>query len=110
MIVTAEDLKYYYYNIKNAFTESEMKKDIYITLLLNITVKKEKILKILYSLYNLKQSACDWNLLLKLIIIEWGFKQSYADLYLFTHIIREIIVLVYIDNISVAAQINKDFI
>ena len=57
LIVITEDLKYYYYNIKNTFTESEIKEDIYIALLLNITVKKRKILKILYSLYSLKQSA-----------------------------------------------------
>ena len=70
MIVTTEDLKYYYYNIKNTFTESEMKEDIYMALLLDVTVKKEKMLKILYSLYSLKQSAHDWNLLLKSIILK----------------------------------------
>lgn len=105
-IVAAEDLECHHYDIKNAFTESELKEDIYMAPPLGVTVKKGKVLKILRSLYGLKQSARDWNLLLKSMMLEWGFRQSLADPCLFVHKTMEVMVLVFVDDIAAAAREN----
>jgi hypothetical protein len=63
--VAAEDLEYLYFNIKNTFTESYLKEKIYLIILKRIEVKKNYVLQILYSLYRLKQTTQDWNLLVK---------------------------------------------
>jgi hypothetical protein len=58
-LVTAEDLECRVFDIKNAFTESEIKEDIYLKAPQGVHVKKGNVLKVLRSLYGLKQSARD---------------------------------------------------
>ena len=57
--VTSKDLEYEYYDIKNAFTESHLKEDIYLIPPPSITHKEGYVLKALRSLYGLKQAARD---------------------------------------------------
>jgi len=59
MIVIKRDFKYSYFNIKNTFIKSYLKKDIFLTLLKGITIITNKVLKALKSLYNLKQIGCN---------------------------------------------------
>jgi hypothetical protein len=107
-IVAAEDLECNHYDIKNAFTESEMKEDIYMSPPQGVKVKTGKVLKILRSLYGLKQSARDWNLLLKSVMLEWGFTLSLADPCLFVHKKKGLMALVYVDDIAVAGRAVTD--
>jgi hypothetical protein len=72
-------------DIKNAFTESHLKEQIYLALLQGIEVKDDYALYILRSLYGLKQSARDWNHLYRDHLLIIGFKQSLANLCLFTY-------------------------
>ena len=55
--VAAQDLKCKHFNIKNAFTKSHFKKDIYLIPPPSITHKKGYILKAIYNLYGLKQAV-----------------------------------------------------
>ena len=96
------------FDIKNAFTESYLKEDIYLTPPAGVKVKKGNVLKVLRSLYGLKQAGRDWNLLLKGFLIEIGFTQSLADPCLFTHKGRGISLLVYVDDIAAAAKLTSD--
>ncbi len=59
VIITAEDLKCYYFNIKNTFTKSMLKEQIFLSKPNGIPVQDGYILRVLYSLYRLKQSAQD---------------------------------------------------
>jgi hypothetical protein len=54
VIVAVKDLKYYQININNAFTESVNTEIIYINLLDGVRITKERIFKVLKSLYDLK--------------------------------------------------------
>ena len=45
--VTSEDLEYKHYDIKNAFTESHLKENIYLIPPLSVTHKKGHVLKAL---------------------------------------------------------------
>ena len=72
-IVAAEDLEYHQYNIKNIFTKSELQEKIYLSKPDSIPVCSRYALQTLQSLYSLKQSARDWNLLAKKFFISIGF-------------------------------------
>ncbi|KAI0995269.1 hypothetical protein K3495_g12913 [Podosphaera aphanis] len=103
-IVAAENLECWQFDIKNAFTESEIKETVYLKPPQGIKVTKGKSLRVLRSLYGLKQSARDWNLLLRSHIMKWGFVQSSADPCLFTNKRKSLIALVYVDDIAVAGK------
>ena len=102
--VAAENLECDQYDIKNAFTESHLKETIYLKPPQGIEVKRGYVLKILRSLYGLKQAARDWNLLMKKELLAWGFVQSLADPCMFVHEERKLRILVYVDDIVAAAK------
>ena len=58
-IVARNKLKYYYFNIKNVYTELKLKELIFLTPPQGVAIKKGKILHALHSLYSLKQSSQD---------------------------------------------------
>jgi len=58
-------------------------------------------------LYGLKQAARDWNTLIKLELLKWGFEQSLADPCLFVHKTKGITLLVYVDDMLAAADNNE---
>ena len=103
-MVAKRDLECSYFDIKNAFTESRLKEKIYMSTPQGVEVKKGFALRVLRSLYGLKQSARDWNLLIKEELIQWGFAQSLADPCMFVHPQRGIRLLVYVDDVVAAAK------
>ena len=103
-IVAAEDLHCWQFDIKNTFTESIMKEVVYLRPPKGVKVTKGMSLRVLRSLYGLKQSARDWNKLLQSEMVKWGFIQSLADPCLFTHKSRGLIGLVYVDDIAIAGK------
>ncbi len=59
ILIALKDLKCYQINVNNVFTESFLKKTIYITLFFKIIIIFNCILCILNSLYDLKQAVRD---------------------------------------------------
>ena len=106
-IITKEDLEYKQYDIKNIFTESYLKEEIFLAPLQGHKVKEGHVLRALRSLYGLKQAGRDWSLLLRDYIQKIGFTQSLANLCLYIHEERQIKVLVYVDDIAAAAPTNE---
>jgi hypothetical protein len=102
-MVAAQDLECRQYDVKNAFTESSLKERIYLSPPKGVPVTPGLQLRVLRSLYGLKQSARDWNTLCKTELKRLGFQQSLADPCLFTHTDRGITLLVYVDDIAAAA-------
>ena len=103
-VVAAEDLECSQYDIKNAFTESHLKEEIYLQPPKGVPVKKGLVWKALRSLYGLKQAARDWNRLIKKELVDWGFAQSLADPCMFVHTENSVRLLVYVDDIVAAAK------
>lgn len=104
-IVACEDLLCEHYDIKNAFTESELQHELYLSVPEGVeNVKKGHALRLLRSLYGLKQAARDWNQLMKGELLSWGFVQSKGDPCLYVHPVHEIKLLVYVDDIAAAAK------
>ncbi len=59
ILVALKDLKCHQINVNNVFTESFLKKTIYITSFLKVIITSNCILHILHSLYDLKQAVRD---------------------------------------------------
>lgn len=106
--VAAEDLECYQFDIKNAFTESHLKEEIYLEPPQGVLVPKGRVWQALRSLYGLKQAARDWNKLMRDELLGWGFVQSLADPCLFTHSKRSTKLLVYVDDIVASAEVRSD--
>ena len=107
-IVAAENLECRQYDIKNAFTESKLQEKIYLSKPEGVPVRPGYALRIQRSLYGLKQSARDWNLLAKDFLTSIGFRQSLADPCLYIHDKRQIILLLYVDDIPAAAKYKPE--
>jgi hypothetical protein len=59
VIIATKGLEYYRVNIKNTFMELGLVEEIYLSAPLGVTMKKGWVLRVLYSLYGLKQIARD---------------------------------------------------
>jgi hypothetical protein len=106
-MVAADDLECRQYDVKNAFTESSLRERIFLSAPQGVHVTPGYNLRVLRSLYGLKQAARDWNLLCKSELKRLGFVQSLADPCLFTHSEKRITLLVYVDDIAAAAKDNS---
>jgi hypothetical protein len=103
-MVAKKNLDCWHFDIKNAFTESELREDIYLAPPQGVQVTKGHVLKALKSLYGLKQAGRDWSLLLRKFLLESGFEQSLADPCLYVHPDRQLYMLVYVDDIPAAGK------
>lgn len=102
-MVAAENLECRQYDIKNAFTEATLKEKIYISAPDGVPVENGHSLRLLKSLYGLKQAARDWHIVCRNYLRKLGFSQSLADPCLFTHAEKNIKLLVYVDDMVVAS-------
>ena len=107
-IAATKNLECWQFDIKNAFTKSALKEVVYLKPPKGAQVTKGKSLRVLRFLCGLKQSAHDWNLLLRSQLPEWGFTQSLADPCLFTHIEKCLTTLVYVDDITISGKTSAD--
>ncbi|KAI1003194.1 hypothetical protein K3495_g5013 [Podosphaera aphanis] len=106
-ICAVEDLELFHFDIKNSFTEASPNAALFLRAPEGVRVKPGRALKVLRSLYGLKQAARDWNQLLKKKVLEWGFIQSLADPCLFTNMAKDVKLLLYVDDIAVAAKSSQ---
>jgi hypothetical protein len=72
-IVAFKNLECWHFDMKNAFTESDLKETIFFQPPPGVKVQPGYVLQALRSLYGLKQAARDWYELIKAELIKWGF-------------------------------------
>jgi hypothetical protein len=58
-VIAKKKLECYHVDIKNAYTESHLKEEIYLAPPKGVNVKQGHVLKLLHSLYGLKQASKD---------------------------------------------------
>ena len=100
-LIALENLKCHQMNVNNAFTEFFLKKTIYMTSSLNIEVALDCALCIMWSLYELKQVMRNWHEQCVVELVKIEFHQSDADLCLLLHSQKDIMLLLYVDDIVV---------
>ena len=107
-VVYKKDLKLHQVDVNNAFTKSTLLKDIFIILPPGVKILPNMVLKILRSLYRLKQAVRDWNKLCVSKLKQIGFQQSEVDPCLLIHNKRRIMILIHVDDIPIATPKLKD--
>ena len=91
-------------DVNNAFTKSVLKEKIFIAAPKGVDCLRGKVLQVLRSLYGLKQAARDWYKKLIKALLGMGFRQYAANPCFLIYNERGILLLVYIDDICVAAN------
>ena len=100
-LVALENLKCHQMNVNNAFTEFFLKKIIYMTSLSDIEVASDCALCIMWSLYELKQAVKDWHKWCVAELVKIEFYQSDVNLCLLLYSQKNIMLLLYVDDIVV---------
>ena len=102
----------FHIDIKGAFLHARLKEVIYMQLPpgTEFTMNGEVVVvRLLKSLYGLKQAGREWYLVLSTILISLGFLQSAVDPCLFVHPSRQINILAYVDDLLVVCMSTNDF-
>ena len=92
-------------DINNAFIESVLKEKIFIAAPKGVDCPRGKVLRVLRSLYSLKQAARDWHEKLIKALLGIDFRQYTANPCFLIYNERGILLLVYVDDICVAANL-----
>lgn len=100
-LVAVEDLECHQVDVNNAFTESVNTETIYMSPPDGIRTAKGRVLKILKSLYGLKQAARDWYNCLSEGLLQLGFQPTPADPCIFTNG-KGIIIGTWVDDLAIA--------
>ena len=109
MALTAlEDLECHQIDVNNAFTESFLKEEIYMSPPAGVTVAPGRVFRVLRSLYGLKQAARDWHGSCIKELGKLGFYQCPSDPCLLMHSSRNLMLLLYVDDISIAGRFYSD--
>ncbi len=103
-IATMKDLELHQVYVNNAFTELFLKEIIYMFSSSEMKVKSDCVLRVLWSLYDLKQAAQDWHDRCVTTLSELDFAQCAADSCLLIHRSKEIMLLLYIDDIVIVCK------
>ncbi len=90
--------------MNNAFTELFLKEIIYMFSSSEMKVKSDCVLRVLWSLYDFKQAAWNWHDHCVTALSELDFAQCVADSCLLIHKSKEIMLLLYIDNIVIICK------
>ena len=104
VIVALEDLECHQVDVNNAFTESFLQEVIYMAPPPGVDLPPGQALLIRRSLYGLKQAARDWHKRCAKELKKLGFEQCAADPCMLRHKERGIYLLIYVDDIAVAAR------
>ena len=103
VLIALENLKCHQVNVNNAFTESFLKKIIYMTSSSDVDVTSDCALHILCSLYGLKQTTRDWHKWCVTELVKMEFHQSDANPCLLLHSQKYIMLLLYVDDIVIVS-------
>lgn len=103
-LIAIEDLETGQIDVNNAFTEASLSHLIYMEPPPGMDVKQGEYLRLLQSLYGLKQAAHDWYFTCNGEMTKLGFISSESDPCMYINKERKLIVLVYVDDISIAAR------
>ena len=108
VIVMLENLKCHQVDVNNVFIESFLKENIYMISSLGVDVPLDQCLRILRSLYELKQVVRDQHERCVKELAKLDFKQCDANSCLLMHLERRIMLLLYVDDIVIVARFIEE--
>jgi hypothetical protein len=114
-VAAAKGLRLRHIDIKSAYLHADIDEDIYMALpegYPNSTLPEDKCLKILKSLYGLKQAGHNWHRYLDTTIKAMGLRAIESDECLYVSSTKAgnyFVALVYVDDVIVAYQNEHDY-
>ncbi|KAL2885578.1 putative retroelement pol poly protein [Ceratocystis lukuohia] len=91
----------------NAFAQSKIKEEVFIELPANVECPNGMVAKLDRCLYGLKQAAYQWNEDCTGYLKSLGFENIVTEPCLLYHAGRKMLVLLYVDDITIAAMDDK---
>ena len=107
-IVAVHDLEAEQIDVNNAFTESTLNWTIFMKPPPGMNVEDNRCLRLLQSLYGLKQAAFDWYNTCDRKLVSLGFTSSNSDPCMYLNKLKGMIILVYVDDITIIAHHKQD--
>lgn len=95
------------FDVKTAFLYGDLEETIYMDFPEGYPNPKNKVCKLVKSLYGLKQSPRQWNLKFKEFLTKFKLKQSLNDRCLYFNEDRSIFVVIYVDDGLIASRNKK---
>lgn len=101
---------FYQLDVKTAFLHGELKEDIYLEVPEGMNTNPGMSLKLVKSLYGLKQSPRCWNQKVNMVLEGLGFKRSQHDYCLYTknNNGNVMLLLLYVDDVLIAGNDLND--
>lgn len=106
-LMALENMEAEQVDVNNAFTESDLNEVIYMHPPKGMKLKNGRVLRLLKSLYGLKQSAREWNHRCNKVLKKMGFQRSEADPCVYYRVADNAIVGVYVDDLLILAPKGK---
>ena len=103
-VSAAKGYKLWHLDIKSAYLNANLEEEIYMVPPERLTASKGKVCKLQKGLYGLKQAGRNWHILMSNWLLDQGFERCTADPCLFRHKTYELYVLLYVDDLLVAAK------
>ncbi|KAL2885544.1 Retrovirus-related Pol polyprotein from transposon TNT 1-94 [Ceratocystis lukuohia] len=101
------DLECHQIDACNAFAQSRLKEEVYVKLPANVECPDGMVAKLERCLYGLKQAAYQWNEDCTAHLRAMGFSKTITEPCLLFHEKRKMLVLLYVDDITIAAPNMK---
>jgi hypothetical protein len=111
-IAAVEDLHIYQLDVKTAFLHGTLKEEIYMEATAGMRYPPGTILRLLKSLYGLRQAPRVWHEEIRAFILNQGFRQSVIDRGVFIYVSvggSHVYLAIYVDDILIFG-IDTDFI
>ena len=102
--VAAEDLKLRQFDVKTAFLNGELEEEIYMKPPEGLKTDQGKVYLLKKSLYGLRQVPRAWHTKLRQELANMNFVASQSDAAMFTRRNENVYMIVYVDDILVAAK------
>ena len=107
MIVTMNNFECHQIDVNNAFIKFFFKKKIYMKSSSNVNIASKQILIIKRNLYDFKQIANNWHEKCIKILFKLNFVQIFADSCLLRHFEKNIVLLIYVNDMNIAIKSMK---
>ena len=104
VFVALKNLKCHQVDVNNAFIELFLNEIIYMHASLDVDLSSDQCLLIRRSLYDLKQAARDWHKRCIKKLLKLDFEQCVANSCMLRHKEKDIILLIYVDDICIAVK------
>jgi len=113
-LATLEDWEIHQMDIKSAFLNGLLDKEIYMEQPEGFAVlgQEHKVCLLKKAIYGLKQASCMWNILFHTVLIGLGFTHTHSDAGVYVYHLQDregiVIIILYVNDITLLGDSSKE--